>query len=552
MESYEKEWLADQPILLAILHCVGLIDRPASHDCLKALRAKPKIPGLTDALVGLSDEQWRRHVERLRDVRLLAPRDSSDPEALDAHPLVREWFGERARLTNEAGWKAAHSRLYDHLRRTTREGSAPTLADLAPLYHAIAHGCRAGRQQATLDDVYKNRICRRLRDGQFEFYSGTKLGAMGSNLAAISWFFDRPYETPSDALAPSAKSWVLNQASIGLRAQGRLQEALPAMGAGLRMEEAVQDWRNAAVSASNLSETELLVGEISSAVATAQKSIALANRSGDAYQMIVNCVIHASALLANGDWGRVARILSDAEQRQQELQPSFRLLYSTAGYLYCDFLLSRGQALVARDRAAQTLLWARGQQFILSVALDALTLGRSHLALTLQSMAKNPLSEEVSIDAHISSARLEEAVERLWAAERNDQVPRGLLARAALRRAVGDWDGTKRDLNEAKEIAEPGLMRLYWCDCALEGARLALARLEAFAPLNGLVEPSPPRPVLPDATAAAALREEARKELDVARKLIAECGYHRRDEELAELDAIVAGGRRFADLPPRV
>ena len=45
MELYEKEWLADQPILLAILHCVGLFDRPASGDCLKALRAKPAIPG---------------------------------------------------------------------------------------------------------------------------------------------------------------------------------------------------------------------------------------------------------------------------------------------------------------------------------------------------------------------------------------------------------------------------------------------------------------------------------------------------------------------------
>jgi hypothetical protein len=43
-----------------------------------------------------------------------------------------------------------------------------------------------------------------------------------------------------------------------------------------------------------------------------------------------------------------------------------------------------------------------------------------------------------------------------------------------------------------------------------------------------------------------------RKELDVARKLIAECGYHRRDEELAELDEVIAGGGRFADLPPRV
>ena len=95
-------------------------------------------------------------------------------------------------------------------------------------------------------------------------------------------------------------------------------------------------------------------------------------------------------------------------------------------------------------------------------------------------------------------------------------------------------------------------MRLYLCDCALEHAQLALARREAFAPLNGLVEAAPPPPALPDAAAAASLTEEARVQLDVARRLIADCGYHRRDEELNELDDVVAGRRRFADLPPRV
>jgi hypothetical protein len=140
MESYEKEWLADQPVLLAILHVVGLFDRPASGDCLKALRVKPPIPGVTNALVDLGDDEWRRAVARLREVRLLAPVDWSDPEALDAHPLVREWFGDRLRTTNETAWKAAHSRLYDHLRDATHEGGTPTLADLAPLYHAITHG----------------------------------------------------------------------------------------------------------------------------------------------------------------------------------------------------------------------------------------------------------------------------------------------------------------------------------------------------------------------------------------------------------------------------
>jgi hypothetical protein len=80
MESYEKEWLAGEPILLAILHMVGLFDRPASRDCLEALRKKPPIRGLTDAIVELSDDQWRRAVARLREVRLLAPVDRPIPK----------------------------------------------------------------------------------------------------------------------------------------------------------------------------------------------------------------------------------------------------------------------------------------------------------------------------------------------------------------------------------------------------------------------------------------------------------------------------------------
>jgi hypothetical protein len=119
MESYETEWLAGQPALHAIMRVVGLFDRPANGDCLKALRAKPAIEGLTDAIVKLDDGAWRRAVERLREVRLLSPLDPKAPDALDAHPLAREWFGARLKQTNEAAWKAAHGRLYEHLRDTT-------------------------------------------------------------------------------------------------------------------------------------------------------------------------------------------------------------------------------------------------------------------------------------------------------------------------------------------------------------------------------------------------------------------------------------------------
>ena len=267
--------------------------------------------------------------------------------------------------------------------------------------------------------------------------------------------------------------------------------------------------------------------------------------------MLLRRTTQADALHAAGEWENAANLFADAERREKERR-RFAPCVSFQGYLYCDMLLSRGQADEARDRAARSLEVARRNNLVLDIALDTLTLGRSDLALALQSPASSVSAEVTREAARTSAAKLDEAVEGLHASGRKDYVPRGLLARAAFRRAVGDWDGAARDLDEVQEIAEPGPMRLYLCDCALERARLALTRLEAFAPLNGLVEPSPPPPALPDAAAAAGLREEARKELDSARKLIADCGYHRRDEELSELDAVVAGRRRFADLPPRV
>ena len=74
MESYEKEWLAGQPVLLAMMHIVGLFDRPSSGDCLHALRGQPMIEGLTDQIVKLGDGEWKRAIARLREARLLAPR----------------------------------------------------------------------------------------------------------------------------------------------------------------------------------------------------------------------------------------------------------------------------------------------------------------------------------------------------------------------------------------------------------------------------------------------------------------------------------------------
>ena len=112
MESYEKEWFGGHPVLLAIMRMVGLFDRPVRSDCLNALRGRPAIEGLTERIVDLDDDEWQRAIMRLREVRLLAPPDQSALDALDAHPLVREWFGEQLRVQKEQAWRTAHGRLY--------------------------------------------------------------------------------------------------------------------------------------------------------------------------------------------------------------------------------------------------------------------------------------------------------------------------------------------------------------------------------------------------------------------------------------------------------
>jgi tetratricopeptide (TPR) repeat protein len=310
------------------MHLVGLFDRPANGDCLAALCGKPAIRGLTDALINLDETEWRRVVMRLRNVRLLTPEDTAAPSTLDAHPLVREWFGQQLELENPESWRAAHGRLFNYLRDTTREGWTPTLEDLAPLYQAIPHGCRAGRYKEALRDIYTNRICRWSGGSDMEAYAFHKIGAISSNLAAVSWFFEKPYETPVAALNTD-RGWVLSEAAHYLRAQGRFTEALPVVHASLSVAAELGQWRNAAIERSNLSSTELQIGDVAAAMASAKESVIYADEIGDEYQAIVGRATLADALHTAGRCEEAEQLFTDVEGREKKSRP---LLWSGRGF----------------------------------------------------------------------------------------------------------------------------------------------------------------------------------------------------------------------------
>jgi hypothetical protein len=148
------------------------------------------------------------------------------------------------------------------------------------------------------------------------------------------------------------------------------------------------------------------------------------------------------------------------------------------------------------DRAQKMFELRAPSDSLLDVALDHLTSARVGLFQSI--LTDSPLA--------ICHSPLNEAVNGLRAAGAQEFIPRGLLTCAWVRWLEGDRMGAKQDLDEVQEIAERSSMRLHLADCHLYRARLF----------------------------------KDKEALKQARVLIEECGYHRRDEELADAEKAAA------------
>jgi tetratricopeptide (TPR) repeat protein len=497
LESYER-WFADTPEL-DILRLMGLFDRPAAAGALEVLRKEPAMEGLTERVVGQSHADWQYALQSLRAARLLAAADAQEPDTLDCHPLLREHLGAQVRTGHPEAWRAAHSRLYEYYQSSAKE-YPETLEEMAPLYAAVAHGCQAGRHQEALDDVFWRRIGR----GN-ESFSMDQLGAFGADLAALSGFFDPPWRTPVAGLRESSQSFVLGDAGFGLLAVGRLAEAAQPMQAGLEMKLAQKSWKNASRAARNLSALYLTLGDVTRALAYAEQSVELADRSKDAFERMARRTSLADAQHQAGRVAEAATLFREAEEMQKARQPELPLLYSVQGFQYNDLLLSQGEWQQVLERAGQTLEWAGRATGVslLDIAVDHLSLGRAHLRQAQSTGAG---------DTSPAAAHLEQAVQRLRQAGQQWVLPRGLLSRAELDRVRGALDAARRDLEEALDIATRGGMRLHQADCHLEYTRLHLAGGDKAA---------------------------ARASLARAKEIVTQTGYHRRDAEVQELEAQV-------------
>ncbi|MGA7391252.1 MAG: protein kinase [Terrimicrobiaceae bacterium] len=182
MESYQA-WLGESPEV-SVLRMLGLFDRPADEKALEVLLKPPAIPGLTESLTDLSQSEWRTILARLRRARLLVGEDPHNPGHLDAHPLVREYFGEQLRDRQADAWKECNRRLY-HFYRTLAPQLPNSFREMEPLFLAVICGCNAGLFREALHEVYIPRIQR----GNAYFVANI-LGARGALLTALVHFFE--------------------------------------------------------------------------------------------------------------------------------------------------------------------------------------------------------------------------------------------------------------------------------------------------------------------------------------------------------------------------
>jgi hypothetical protein len=234
----------------------------------------------------------------------------------------------------------------------------------------------------------------------------------------------------------------------------------------------------------------------------------------------------ADVLHQAGREAEAGRLFAEAEAMQVTRQPNYPLLYSFQGFSYCDLLLA------AAERAASRLVAGGGQSSLSQPLTEAcravaervkhtieiamrnnwlLDIGHDHLTL-----ARAALYVAILDSQHPRGEHLREATAFVRRAAAQEFEPRALLPRALFRAVTGAFDGARDDLDEAQEIAERGQMKLHLADIHLDRARLF-----------GLM---PSRPEKYPWTSA-------RDDLDAASKLVDECGYGRRHDELADAEA---------------
>ncbi|MEM8671177.1 MAG: ATP-binding protein [Planctomycetota bacterium] len=521
MSSYDRQ-LGDGPEL-EVLRMLSVFDRPAKHAEIKVLLMDPPIPGVSTNLVALTEHHFRQVIVRLHRTNLMEKRYADTSEIIDLHPLVRAHYSSRLRKAYPDGWKQANNRLYDYLTQQSPE-FPENIDQFVTLCKAVSHGCRAGKQREAFEELYRKRICPQTEESQ-DYFSRNALGGVAADLAALTDFFDVPWSDISPGFDQQSEAWILNAAGIDLWNLGRLKEALPLVSRPVGIATDLEDARLIARYAGDLSELYQFLGRFEHSRSNAEISVQHADECKVNFLRCYARVRLGDVRNQTGDFRGAESSFREAEQIQACMNPNAKRLHSVYGYWFCELLLQQvieevlanaGSIPIEKleeieDRAQMSMEWADTKGRVLDF-------GHGHLLLARTSRIRSQINQDNDLSKAQRHAK--KALANLRRAGQQDEIPRGLIARAEIRRLSGNLHGAGTDLREALAIASRGSMKTHRADIYLGRALLQITYAA-----NAI---------------AAGKREEgersltrSRKEYDKARKLIENMRYHRRDSELA-------------------
>ena len=444
--------------MLAVLRLLGLFDRAATMEAINALRAEPAITGLTEPLVSLSVPEWRRTLARLRNLQLI-DHEVGDVETIDAHPLLREYFAEQVDRMHESATKA-HRRLYEHFKNAAPD-LPETLRDMAPLFEAVVHGCKAGEWKDALDTVFKRRMQRGSR-----FFATRRLGALGACIASLAAFFTNPWRQLSASFSGTDTAYILGNTGFYLSSVGRFDECADPLMLALESTRSAQRWRDASVTATNLSNVYLTLGDVAAALRYAEQAVEFAVWSKDVAHIIRRASLVGNVLDVAGAPEEALRAFAEAEGMQSHKTP---ILMAINGFQYTDLLLrmATGASANGADRQrAMHEITTRNEQHIAHIEAGTFSLFSRALPRLLIGRTSAVLGKDLSRACEL----FDEAISLLREATRAHLLAMGLVWRAEFRRMTNDREPADRDLTEVEQLsARHGMLR-WQIESAVERA----------------------------------------------------------------------------------
>lgn len=485
---------------LELLRILGLAGGPVTYKEVVALQNRA-IPGLSEHLAARPWYELIALVGELTEARLVA-QDRRQTDMIEAHPLVRDFFGARLRDERRESWREGHLALFDcysDMAKDLPQGNE----EVFTLCRAVIHGCEAGQHQKAFEKFWEGVV----RDYSFFIQHNAEVGEVLPSVLRL--FVPIPWRGVDRRVDPRWRRRVLICAGMTLRGVGRFPEALQALAAASRLGTPDVDPKDAAFAIGYQSRLLATMGNVSLAVRHGRRCLAVAVKIGKPEVEKAASNVLATALHHFGQFAAAERHYREGLSISEGGQHDLKLTLFVQYYQYLDLLLDLDQEETV-IRAVESALREediQGAGPLVKALLD-LVLGQARFARLQKGLGEQHEAVE---------KMLEDAVRGLQESWIADYVPRGLLARARFRLHAGSLDDAKSDVKAAYTLSRRVGMDVHEADCHLVSAQIFLAE---------------------DKTT------EARRALDWACNLVLRCGYYRRDRLIRDLERKVALRKR--------